>query len=66
MIKDLLIKHREAITIAGALVGFVSVGYGSYKVYFSDKEGGVLTKLQSVAVIGGGFFLLVSCIHNLK
>ena len=66
MIKDLLIKHREVITIAGALVGFCSIGYGAYKAYVSDDTLEVLTRLESVAVIGGGFFLLISCIHHLK
>jgi len=66
MIKNLLIKHREVITIAGALVGLGSIGYGAYKAYTSDDTWEVLTRLESVAVIGGGFFLLISCIHHLK
>ena len=66
MFKPFIIKHREAITVAGALVGLGSIIYGGYTAYVSDNTWEQLTRLESVAIIGGGFFLLVTCAHHLK
>jgi hypothetical protein len=65
MVKNLLIQHREMITIAGAVVGLISIGYGTYRMVRSEDRS-FMERLESVAVIGGGFFLTIAAIHNLK
>ena len=54
MVKNLLIKHREMITVAGALVGLVSIGYGTYRMMRAEDRS-FMERLEAVAVIGGGF-----------
>jgi len=63
--KNLLIKHREAITVAGAVVGLVSIGYWTYRMMRAEDRS-FMERLEAVAVIGGGFFLTIAAIHNLK
>ncbi len=65
MVKNVLIQHREAITIVGALVGLISIGYGTWRMIRSEDRS-FMERLESVAVIGGGFFLTIAAIHNLK
>ncbi len=65
MVKNVLIKHREAITVVGALVGLISIGYGTWRMIRSEDRS-FMERLESVAVIGGGFFLTIAAIHNLK
>ncbi len=65
MVKNLLIQHREAITVVGALVGLISIGYGTWRMIRSEDRS-FMERLESVAVIGGGFFLTIAAIHNLK
>ena len=65
MVKNLLIKHREMITVAGAVVGLVSIGYGTYRMVRAEDRS-FMERLEAVAVIGGGFFLTIAAIHNLK
>jgi hypothetical protein len=65
MVKNLLIQHREAITIIGACVGLISIGYGTYRLIRTEDRS-FMERLEAVAVIGGGFFLTIAAIHNLK
>tara|TARA_Y100000034_G_scaffold67326_1_gene81197 strand:+ start:645 stop:842 length:198 start_codon:yes stop_codon:yes gene_type:complete len=65
MVKNLLIQHREAITIIGACVGLISIGYGTYRMVRAEDRS-FMERLEAVAVIGGGFFLTIAAIHNLK
>ena len=65
MVKDILLQHREAITIIGACVGIVSICYGTYRMVRSEDRS-FMERLEAVAVIGGGFFLTIAAIHNLK
>ncbi len=65
MVKNVLIQHREAITVVGALVGLISIGYGTWRMIRSEDRS-FMERLESVAVIGGGFFLTIAAIHNLK
>ena len=65
MVKDILLQHREMITIAGAVVGLVSIGYGTYRMMRTEDRS-FMERLEAVAVIGGGFFLTIAAIHNLK
>jgi len=65
MVKNLLIQHREAITIIGACVGLISIGYGTYRMIRTEDRS-FMERLEAVAVIGGGFFLTIAAIHNLK
>ena len=65
MVKNLLLKHRESITVIGALVGITSIGYGTYRMVRSDDRS-FMERLEAVAVIGGGFFITIAAIHNLK
>jgi hypothetical protein len=65
MVKDILLQHREMITVAGAVVGLVSIGYGTYRMVRSEDRS-FMERLEAVAVIGGGFFLTIAAIHNLK
>ena len=65
MVKNLLIQHREAITIMGACVGIISIGYGTYRMIRTEDRS-FMERLEAVAVIGGGFFLTIAAIHNLK
>jgi|TARA_R110002110_G_scaffold5929_2_gene29980 hypothetical protein len=65
MVKNILIRHREAITIVGACVGVISIGYGTYRMVRAEDRS-IMERLEAVAVIGGGFFLTIAAIHNLK
>ena len=65
MVKNLLLQHREAITIVGAVVGIVSICYGTYRMVRTEDRS-FMERLEAVAVIGGGFFLTIAAIHNLK
>jgi len=65
MVKNLLIQHREAITIIGACVGLISIGYGTYRMIRTEDRS-FMERLEAVAVIGGGFFLTIAAIHNLN
>ena len=65
MVKNVLIKHREVITVVGALVGITSIFYGTYRMVRSDDRS-FMERLEAVAVIGGGFFLTIAAIHNLN
>ena len=65
MVKDILLQHREIITIVGAVVGLVSIGYGVYRMMRTEDRS-FMERLEAVAVIGGGFFLTIAAIHNLK
>ena len=65
MVKDILLQHREMITVAGGVVGLVSIGYGTYRMVRSEDRS-FMERLEAVAVIGGGFFLTIAAIHNLK
>ncbi len=65
MVRNVLIHHREAITVVGALVGLISIGYGTWRMIRSEDRS-FIERLESVAVIGGGFFLTIAAIHNLK
>tara|TARA_R110000751_G_scaffold133167_1_gene235612 strand:- start:515 stop:679 length:165 start_codon:yes stop_codon:yes gene_type:complete len=53
------------ITIAGAVVGLISIGYGTYRMMRAEDRS-FMERLEAVAVIGGGFFLTIAAIHNLK
>ncbi len=65
MVKNFLIQHREVITVVGALVGITSIAYGTYRMIRSEDRS-FMERLEAVAVIGGGFFLTIAAIHNLK
>mgnify|MGYP001157216766 FL=1 len=65
MVKNVLIKHRDAITVVGACVGIISIVYGTYRMIRSEDRS-FMERLEAVAVIGGGFFLTIAAIHNLK
>ncbi len=65
MVKSLLIQHREAITVIGACVGLISIAYGTYRMVRAEDRS-FMERLEAVAVIGGGFFLTIAAIHNLK
>jgi len=65
MVKNVLIKHREAITVIGACVGIISICYGTYRMVRAEDRS-FMERLEAVAVIGGGFFLTIAAIHNLK
>ena len=65
MVKNVLIKHRDAITVVGACVGIISICYGTYRMIRSEDRS-FMERLEAVAVIGGGFFLTIAAIHNLK
>ena len=65
MVKNLLIQHRDAITVIGACVGIISIAYGTYRMIRSEDRS-FMERLEAVAVIGGGFFLTIAAIHNLK
>ncbi len=65
MVKNVLIKHRDAITVVGACVGIISIGYGTYRMIRSEDRS-FMERLEAVAVIGGGFFLTIAAIHNLQ
>ncbi len=65
MVKDILLQHREIITIVGAVVGLISIGYGAYRMIRTEDRS-FIERLEAVAVIGGGFFLTIAALHNLK
>jgi len=65
MVKNVLIKHREAITVIGACVGIISICYGTYRMVRAEDMS-VMERLEAVAVIGGGFILTIAAIHNLN
>jgi hypothetical protein len=65
MVKNVLIKHREAITVIGACVGIISICYGTYRMVRAEDRS-FMERLEAVAVIGGGFFLTIAAIHNLN
>lgn len=65
MVKDILLQHREIITIVGAVVGLISIGYGTYRMIRTEDRS-FIERLEAVAVIGGGFFLTIAALHNLK
>ena len=65
MVKSLLIQHREVITVIGACVGIISICYGTYRMVRAEDRS-FMERLEAVAVIGGGFFLTIAAIHNLK
>ncbi len=65
MVKNVLIKHRDAITDVGACVGIISIGYGTYRMIRSEDRS-FMERLEAGAVIVGGFCLTLAAIHNLK
>jgi|TARA_R110000824_G_scaffold10078_5_gene44750 hypothetical protein len=54
------------ITVVGALIGIASIIYGIINAIRADDTWEHLTRMESIGIIGGGAFLLVTCAHHLK
>ena len=63
--KQVILRHGEIVTIAGALIGIGAFAYGVYS-FARSEDRARLERMEAISLVVGGLFLSASCYGILK
>ncbi len=63
--KQVILRHGEIVTIAGALIGIGAFAYGVYR-FARSEDRARLERMEAISLVVGGLFLSASCYGILK